>query len=45
MELILTVCALSAPDQCEEQRLGFVAAGVGDAMHDAGAALYRAMGW
>ena len=25
IELILTVCALSAPSQCEEQRLPFVA--------------------
>jgi hypothetical protein len=25
MELILTVCALSAPAQCDEQRLEFVA--------------------
>ena len=25
IELILTVCALSAPAQCEEQRLEFIA--------------------
>jgi hypothetical protein len=24
IELILTVCALSAPDQCQEQRLQFI---------------------
>jgi hypothetical protein len=27
IELILTVCALSAPTQCEEQRLQFVSQG------------------
>jgi hypothetical protein len=27
IELILTVCALSAPSQCEEQRLQFVSQG------------------
>ena len=27
IELILTVCALSAPDQCQEQRLRFVSQG------------------
>jgi hypothetical protein len=27
IELILTVCALSAPDQCLEQRLQFVSQG------------------
>ena len=27
IELILTLCALSAPDQCQEQRLRFVSQG------------------